>query len=134
MGAGFSNTTGDQCLAAAVWNGTHLYIAGNQTTISGTTHFGSIREVDPATGSVLWATGLPGAIMSTPTLDGSGVLAAASYDGATGSTNAAFLLNAGNGHLITTITTNSKEFGQPVFADTMLLLPTNSQGLIVYHP
>jgi outer membrane protein assembly factor BamB len=134
VGAGFSNTTGDQCIAAAVWNGTHLYIAGNQTTISGTTYFGSIREVDPATGNVLWATGLPGAIMSTPTLDGSGVIAAASYDGATGSTNAAFLLDASNGNLITTIITNSKDFGQPVFADTMLLLPTNSQGLIAYHP
>jgi hypothetical protein len=72
--------------------------------------------------------------MGTPTLDGSGVIAAASYDGATGSTNAAFLLNANTGQLLTTITTNSKDFGQPVFADNMLLIPTNSQGLIAYHP
>jgi polyvinyl alcohol dehydrogenase (cytochrome) len=134
IGAGFSNTTGDQCIASSVWDGTHLYIAGNQTTIKGTTFFGSIREVDPATGNVIWATGLPGAIMGTPTLDGSGVIAAASYDGATGSTNAAFLLNANTGQLLTTITTNSKDFGQPVFADNMLLIPTNSQGLIAYHP
>jgi outer membrane protein assembly factor BamB len=134
VGAGFSNTTGDQCIASAVWDGTHLFIAGNQTMINGTTYFGSIREVDPATGNVIWATGLPGAIMGTPTLDGSGVIAAASYDGATGSTNAAFLLNASNGNLLTTITTNSKDFGQPVFADNMLLIPSNSQGLIAYHP
>lgn len=134
VGAGFSNTTGDQCIASAVWDGTRLFIAGNQTMINGTTYFGSIREVDPATGNVIWATGLPGAIMGTPTLDGSGVIAAVSYDGATGSTNAAFLLNASNGNLLTTITTNSKGFGQPVFADNNLLIPTNSQGLIDYHP
>jgi len=56
------------------------------------------------------------------------------YDGATGATNAAFLLNASNGNLLTTITTNSKDFGQPVFADSMLLIPTNSQGLMAFHP
>jgi outer membrane protein assembly factor BamB len=131
IGAGFSNTA---CLASPVWDGTHLYIAGNQTTIKGTTFFGSVRNVDPATGNVIWATGLPGAIMGTPTLDGSAVIAAASYDGATGSTNATFLLNANTGQRLTTIATNSKEFGQPVFADNMLLIPTNSQGLMAYHP
>jgi hypothetical protein len=134
VGAGFSNTTGDQCIAAAVWNGSHLFIAGNQTTIGGTTYFGSIREVNPATGAVIWATGLPGAIMGTPTLNGSGVIAAASYDGASGSTNAAFLLNASNGNLLTTITTNAKDFGQLVFADNYLFIPTNNQGLSAYHP
>jgi outer membrane protein assembly factor BamB len=133
VGAGFNNTTGDQCIAAAVWNGSHLFIAGNQTTIGGTTYFGSIREVNPATGAVIWATGLPGAIEGTPTLNGSGVIAAASYDGATGSTNAAFLLNSSNGNLLTTITTNAKDFGQLVFADNYLFIPTNNQGLIAYH-
>lgn len=134
VGAGFSNITGDQCIAAAVWNGSHLFIAGNQTTIGGTTYFGSIREVNPATGAVIWATGLPGAIEGTPTLNGSGVIAAASYDGASGSTNAAFLLNSSNGNLLTTITTNAKDFGQLVFADNDLFIPTNNQGLIAYHP
>jgi outer membrane protein assembly factor BamB len=134
VGAGFSNTTGDECIASAVWDGSHLFIAGTQTMINGTTYFGSIREVNPATGSVIWATGLPGAIMGTPTLDGSGVIAAASYDGATGATNAAFLLNASNGNLLSTITTNSKDFGQLVFADSYMFIPTNNQGLMAYQP
>src|SRR5205823_2351540 len=118
-GAPFSNTSGDSCLAASLWDGSHLFIAGNQTTIGGTTYFGSVRRVNPATGAPVWQTGLPGAIMGTPAVDGSGVLAAASYDGATGATNAAYLLDAGNGHLVRTITTGAREFGQPVFADNM---------------
>jgi outer membrane protein assembly factor BamB len=133
VGAGFSNTTGDQCIAASVWNGARLFVAGNQTSIGGTTYFGSLRRLNPATGAPIWQTGLPGAVMGTPTLDGSGVLAAASYDGATGATNATFLLDAATGHLLTTIATGSREFAQPVFADNMLLLATINKGLIAYR-
>ena len=134
VGAGFSNTTGDQCLASSVC-GTEPTSTSQATdaAIKGTTFFGSIRKVDPATRNV--RSGRPACRRDHghPTLDGSGVIAAASYDGATGATNAAFLLNANTGALLTTITTNSKDFGQPVFADSMLLIPTNSQGLIAYH-
>ena len=133
VGAAFSNITGDQCIAASLWDGLHLFIAGNQTTIGSTTYFGSVRQVNPATGAPVWQRGLPGAIMGTPTLDGSGVLAAAAYDTAPGSTNAAFLLNASNGHLLKTISTGAREFAQPVFADSMLFLATIDKGLIVYR-
>jgi polyvinyl alcohol dehydrogenase (cytochrome) len=133
VGAGFSNTSGDSCLAGAVWDGSRLFVAGNQTTIGGTTYFGSVRRLNPATGAPVWQTGLPGAVMGTPSLNGSGVLAAASYDSATGSTNAAYLLNASTGHRLATIATGSKQFGQPVFADNMLLLPTITAGLIAYR-
>jgi polyvinyl alcohol dehydrogenase (cytochrome) len=133
IGAGFSNTTGDQCIAASVWDGMRLFVAGNQTSIGGTTYYGSLRRLNPATGAPIWQTGLPGAVMGTPTLDGSGVLAAVAYDGASGATNAAFLLNAGTGHLLATIATGSREFAQPVFADRMLLLATINKGLIAYR-
>jgi outer membrane protein assembly factor BamB len=132
-GAPDSTITGDACLAASVWDGAHLFIASNQTTIGGTTYFGSLRKVSPATGAPIWQTGLPGAVMGTPALDGSGVLAAASYDGASGATNAAYLLNASNGQLLRTIATGAREFAQPVFADNMLLLATINKGLIAYR-
>ncbi len=134
VGAGFSNTTGEQCIAGAVWDGSRLFVAGNQTTIAGTSYFGSMRRINPATGAALWATGLPGAVMGTPTLNGSGVLAAASYDATSGSTNEAYLLNASTGQLMATLSIGgAREFAQPVFADNHLLLATINKGLIAYR-
>ena len=72
-------TSGPQCDAAAVWNGKHLFVAANKTSITGTTFAGSIRMVNPATGAYLWQRGLSGAPIGTPTLDGAGVLAVTEY-------------------------------------------------------
>ena len=38
-----------------------------------------MRKLDPATGSALWVTGLPAAIMTSPTLDGAGAIAPMAY-------------------------------------------------------
>src|SRR5690349_8479794 len=67
------------CLAAPIWDADHgqLFVASNQTTIQSQTFAGSIRSLDPATGAVIWETGVTaGPVMGTPTLNGSGVLAA----------------------------------------------------------
>jgi outer membrane protein assembly factor BamB len=134
VGVPFVNTTGEQCIAAAVWDGKRLFVAGNGTTIGGTSYFGSVRELDPATGTPIWETGLPGAVMGTPTLDGAGVLAAASYDVTPGSTNAAYLIDASTGSILATLSTSgATEFAQPVFADGNVLLATNNKGLIDYR-
>jgi outer membrane protein assembly factor BamB len=120
------------CLAAAVWDGSRLFVAGNQTTIRRVAYKGSVRRLSPATGKPIWETGLPAQVIGTPTLNASGVLAAATWDF---SANAAYLLNAATGAILATISTsNSMVFAQPVFADNFLLIATQDQGLRAYRP
>jgi len=109
-----------------VWDGSHLFIGGDKTTIKGVSYQGSVRMMDPATGNVIWARGLPGPVIGTPTLDGAGVLAVQLYDNA-----GLFLLNAVTGAIQRSIP-GGFEFGQAVFADTMMLVPTQNNGLWAY--
>jgi polyvinyl alcohol dehydrogenase (cytochrome) len=44
--------SGDE--AAAAWDGTHLYVGSTSTTIGGKFCYGSVRDLNPATGSFLW--------------------------------------------------------------------------------
>jgi outer membrane protein assembly factor BamB len=126
---------GNSCLAAGVWDAAnaHLFIAGNRTTIAGTSYLGSVRQVNPATGAFVWERGLPGVVLGTPALNGSGVLAAATYDG-TAANNAAYLIDASTGAVRKTIDIGGqKVFGQPVFADPYLLIATSTGGLRAYR-
>lgn len=122
------------CLAAAVWDGQRLFVAGSPTRIAGTDYLGSVRRLDPATGAVIWARGLDGIILGTPTLNGSGVIAAGTYD--SDASNSVYLLDSADGRLLRTIGTgSSKVFGQPVFADDYLLVSAiGGLGLLVYRP
>jgi len=126
--AGAPHTAGSQCDAAAVWDSSHLFIGGNQSTIGGATYAGSISLVDPATGLAKWQTGLPGPVIGSPTLDGGGVLAVPTY-----SSSGLFLVNAATGAILLNIPAGP-EFGQPVFADNMILVPTRDNGLWAYQP
>jgi outer membrane protein assembly factor BamB len=120
------------CLAAAVWDGSRLFVAGNETTIRGAIYKGSVRRLSPATGNPIWETGLPAQIVGTPTLNASGVLVAATWDR---DLNAAYLFDAASGVILATISTsNSAVFAQPVFADNYLLIATQSEGLHAYRP
>jgi outer membrane protein assembly factor BamB len=113
-------------VAAPVFDGTHLFLAATRTTINGVKYEGSVRSVNPATGSVVWQTGLTGKIIGTPTVDGVGVLAVSSF-GSRGGLNALWLINAANGQKLKTISYGSSStFAQPVFADGYLF--TASQG------
>ena len=125
VGAGASG--GPQCDAAAIWDGTHLFIGGNQTTIGGLAYNGSISMVDPATGTPIWQDGLSGPVIGSPSLGGGGVLAVQTYS----STAPLSLIDAATGAVLATIATGT-EFGQPVFADDMLLIPTQGKGLWAY--
>jgi polyvinyl alcohol dehydrogenase (cytochrome) len=120
-------TSGPQCDAAAVWDGKHLFVAGNRTTIKGVTYPGSIRMINPATGGYLWQRGLAGPPIGSPTLDGAGVLAVTAYS----KNGLLVLLNAATGAVIRTVSTGP-DFGQPVFADNLLLVPTQNHGLWAY--
>jgi polyvinyl alcohol dehydrogenase (cytochrome) len=123
------------CLTSAIWGGSRLFLAAMSTTIGGTQYAGSMRALNPATGAVLWATGLGIGVLGSPTLNGSGVLAAGSYK--LGAPNVVYLLNSATGKLLTSIAVgNNPVYGQPVFADGYLLVPTVSAttGLLVYRP
>ncbi len=121
-----------QCIAASAYDGKHLYVAATATGIGGKTYPGSIRRLDPATGKVLWQTGLPNGVIGTPTLDGGGVLAVGTF-GASTTPNAVYLAAARTGHILRTLITGSTDFAQSVFADGRLFT-ANGTGVYAWGP
>ena len=121
-----------QCDAAPIWYGTSLHVASDGTTINGTAFGGSVRQVDPATGTTIWQTGLTGPIIGSPSEDGGGVIAAATYYPKSGQ-NSVSLLNASTGQILKTISYGtSNTFSQPVFADNYLFVASATKGLRAY--
>jgi outer membrane protein assembly factor BamB len=125
------NTTGD-CDAGAIWDGGNLYMAGPRTTIGGVSYRGSIRKLDPATGAAVWETGLPAAIMTSPTLDAAGAIAAASFD-ITNGTNTGFLIDANTGAYQLVDDGNTIAASSPVFADQFLVIATGAGSIYTYR-
>jgi outer membrane protein assembly factor BamB len=125
----------EECVAAAIWDGTRLIEGGGApTTIGGTSYMGSVQALNPATGAPIWQTGLPGTVVGSPTEDGSGVVAAATLQSSTG-TNGVYLLNAATGKILDFIPTPlSNLFGQPIFSGQDLLVGTGAaEGLTAYE-
>jgi polyvinyl alcohol dehydrogenase (cytochrome) len=108
------------CLAAAVWDGSRLFVAGPFTTIGGTAYHGSIRSLDPSTGRPVWQTGLPGTVIGSPSLNAGGVLAVPLYD-RNGGANGAELISASTGARLRLISANNV-FAQPTFAGNYLFI------------
>jgi len=135
VGAFYALTANDsQCDGAAVWDGSRLFVAADDTTVNGTSYHGSIRQLNPATGAIIWETGLAGEVVGSSTMNGSGVIAVPAFDTAGGG-KYDYLINAATGAILTKVDTMGKlDFGQPVFADNLLLVPTWGKGLIAYHP
>lgn len=130
MGSSFGEG-GGICIGGTIWDGSHLYVGGPRTTIDGTEYEGSIRKLNPNTGIPVWETGLPGTVLGTPTKNGAGVVAAATYD----DTNAVYLIDASNGKILTTLDTeNAQVFSQPVFADDYLFVATTFGTMFAYTP
>jgi outer membrane protein assembly factor BamB len=134
MGASPSaKTKSDECIGAAVFNGKDLFFGSQPTTIDGTAYNGSIRELNPATGAVIWATGLPGDVDSPASMDGAGVISVATYD-FSGAPNADYLVNATTGAILATLSTGNSQVGsQPVFAENDVLVATQFAGLYDYR-
>jgi hypothetical protein len=133
IGKGQGGAGAKACLDAAVWDGSRLFIGGNATTIGGTTYNGSIRELDPDTGAVVWQTGLGGNILGSPSIDGAGVVAASTFDTSAGASNATYLIDAATGAILKTLP-HSAAFPQPVFAGSDLIVATQHDGVQVYGP
>jgi outer membrane protein assembly factor BamB len=126
---------GGQCDAGAIWDGTNLIEGGgNDTVINGVTYQGSVQSLDPATGTPIWQTGLPGEVIGSPTEDGAGVVAAQVFS-SDGSNLGVYLLSAATGAILDYINSNpSGIFAQPVFAGNDLLVGgDNTFGLRAYE-
>jgi outer membrane protein assembly factor BamB len=122
-------------LAAAIWdfNNNRLFVASNYTHLGGVAAAGSVRQLNPSTGAIIWETPLSGGpVMGTPTLSAGGVIAAGTYDIPTPTANRVYLLNASNGAIVNAIQEDALIFSQPVFADTHLFIATTSGQLTAY--
>lgn len=128
VGAPYSTSGGfGRCVSAAAYDGRHLYLGTNKVQVGGRSYEGSITELDPATGRRDWVTGLPNAVLGTPSLDGAGVLAVGTYD-FTKTPNAIYLVNAATGRIIRALLAGGTNFAQSVFADGRLFA-ANSTGV-----
>jgi outer membrane protein assembly factor BamB len=116
------------CIAGAAFDGTHLYVGANTTTIGGTSYAGSLRALNPATGTPAWEVGLPSNVLGSPTVNGSGVVAASTDSFFFGNTG---LFAASTGAILNTLETGP-EFAQPVWSDNLLILATQGNGLQGY--
>jgi outer membrane protein assembly factor BamB len=132
-----AHTGRGMCLASAVWNAKarQLYLAGNATSISGQTFYGSVRKVSPSTGAIRWATGLGCGVLGTPALDvATGVLAVATWTPCHNGSPAVYLIRAATGQILGTLPLQVGGFGQPVFAGQYLLVADESGQVVAYSP
>jgi outer membrane protein assembly factor BamB len=122
FGASSNGDTPAQCSAAAIYDGTYLYMAGNGTTINGVTYGGSIRRLDPATGAFLWQRGLPNSVIGSPSLNAGGLIGVGTFNPAATASqpNASYLINANTGAIVRTVDSTGMYFAQPVFANGWL--------------
>ena len=126
----------DSCIATASWNGTHLLITTNTSTVGGVTYPAVSRELDPATGAPIWQAGLAdGPVAGNSAIDGAGVLAAVTYSRKSpATTNDLALLSASTGQVLATYPTPTLTGGGPVFADGYLLFGGADGILHAYFP
>jgi len=113
------------CIVAATWDGTHLFVAGQDRQVD---------ELDPATGAVVWTTTASAGVLGSASLDASGVLAVPT-DGKSG----VVLLDAATGGRLVTLPTAAgstganEDFAQPTFADGYLFTASTTDGMVAYQ-
>lgn len=129
IGASSGNAGYSQCSSAPAFNGKYLYFGGPGTSIGGVAYGGSAQERAPATGRLIWQTGLHDGVIGSPAANGGGVLAVGSFDG---SGNGVYLLRAATGKVVRTLIAG-EDFAQAVFADGWLFT-ANAKGLRAWGP
>jgi outer membrane protein assembly factor BamB len=116
------------CGDAAAYDGADLFVGANfcaasMPTCTNTTAPGSMYELDPTTGAIVWYTALDsGPVVGGVSLDGKGILAVPTYDSTSGARSAVYLMNAATGAILRTIRYRGPIFSQPVFANGALLI------------
>jgi outer membrane protein assembly factor BamB len=121
------------CLSGGVWDGTRLFVAGNTTTIGGTTVPGSVRQLDPATGAVIWTTPLGANPLGSGSVNANGLLAYAGTDWSDGPGNGITVLDSTTGSIVRTLDDLAEypEFAQPVWSDGRLFT-ANTDALVMW--
>jgi len=115
------------CLGAAAWDGSRLFVAASGTTIGGIASKGSVRRLDPVSGTPIWETPIDGAITGSPAMNAGGVLSVPVYD-STGGTNGVYLLNAETGGILRYFK-RGRVFSQATFAGRYLFIATEANSL-----
>ncbi len=97
-GSGF-----DACLSAAAFDASavQLVIGSNSTSVDGRTYPGSVRALSPNTPAknrVRWDDGLPCNVIGTPSINGNGLVAAATYGSYSSTTGGYQRCDAAFGH------------------------------------
>jgi polyvinyl alcohol dehydrogenase (cytochrome) len=131
IGVKASETALGQCQAAAAFDGHFLYMGGPGATIGGKTFRGSVLRLNPATGAIGWRTGLPNGVLTSPSINGSGVIGIGTYDNTT-RPNQTYLVNASTGAILRTLNPGF-DFPQSAFADGWLYT-AGSTGLYAWGP
>jgi polyvinyl alcohol dehydrogenase (cytochrome) len=123
------------CLATAAWNGSDLFIIANTSTVSGTSYPAVARELDPATGTPVWQTGLAdGPVLGSTALDGDGVLASVTFSQSSPPVNQLALVDAVSGALLATYPLSIKVGGGPTYADGYIFFGGSDGILHAYQP
>ncbi len=91
----------------------------------------ALRSLKPGTGDIAWETALSaGPVMGSPSMNGAGVIAAATYSFV--GPNKLFLVDASDGAKISVVDMTDAVFAQPAFAGDKLYVATTGNDLICY--
>jgi outer membrane protein assembly factor BamB len=131
IGASSSAVPHAACLGTPAYNGHDLFFAGPEVTINGRAYRGSVQERNPATGALVWETGLPNGVIGSPALNGAGVLVVGTWD-FTAKANYTYLIGAATGKIIKALV-RGMDFAQSVFADGWLFT-SNEEGAYAWGP
>jgi uncharacterized repeat protein (TIGR01451 family) len=117
-------------VAAAVWDGSHLFLASGATKINGTSYAGGIREINPDNGQPIWETGVSAADLGfgSPSMDGGGVLAVPTYNTVTPAANVYYMVDTSTGTVLRQFPLAGPSFPQAVFADDLVFITDGAQG------
>jgi outer membrane protein assembly factor BamB len=92
---------------------------------------GSLDRIDPTTGAITWQTGLPNGVLTSPSINGGGVIAVGTYDNS-GVPNQTYVFSASDGALLAQLD-QGEDFPQSAFAHGWLYT-ASSTGLYAWAP
>ncbi len=112
---------GNGSISTAYFDGRFVYVAGGTTTLGGEVFRGSVRALDPTTGRVAWAVGLPGTVLGSLTGQ-AGTVAVPALTGL-------YVLNGADGRILYANDLGSQILASPTLADGELFLGTIDGGV-----
>ena len=107
---------GDGSISSGTFNGSRLFYAAGNTTINGTSYKGSLRALDPHTGSIVWQNGFSGTPFSAVAY-ANGIIAVAPA-------NSLQVLNAQDGTVLFNQSLSNIVYGAPSIANGMIFVGT----------